>query len=83
MCLNDRTQTDVRSVDVARANDKCVQVPLEVLESLKGNHRLFRLIVKNYPSLLMCRSISDHGHLNKEVTLNHQHIYTKYNIVIC
>uniref|UniRef100_A0A1B6MQ51 Major facilitator superfamily (MFS) profile domain-containing protein n=1 Tax=Graphocephala atropunctata TaxID=36148 RepID=A0A1B6MQ51_9HEMI len=44
-----------------RQNEK---VPLEVLQSLKGNHRLYNLIVENYPSLLMCRSISDHGHLN-------------------
>ncbi|XP_054282320.1 monocarboxylate transporter 14-like [Macrosteles quadrilineatus] len=45
-----------------RQNEK---VPLEVLESLKANQRLYNLIVENYPSLLLCRSISDHGHLNK------------------
>lgn len=45
-----------------RQNEK---VPLEVLESLKANHRLYNLIVENYPSLLLCRSISDHGQLNK------------------
>jgi len=45
-----------------RQNEK---VPLEVLELLKDKHRLYNLIVENYPSLLTCRSISDHGNLHK------------------
>ncbi|XP_043266520.1 uncharacterized protein [Venturia canescens] len=35
------------------------KVPLEVLESLSGNSRLYNVILENYPSLLLCRSISD------------------------
>ncbi|XP_049773453.1 uncharacterized protein LOC126161558 [Schistocerca cancellata] len=36
-------------------------VPLEVLESLSANKRIFNVILENYPSLLTCRSISDKG----------------------
>ncbi|XP_024942063.1 uncharacterized protein LOC107268973 isoform X2 [Cephus cinctus] len=35
------------------------KVPLEVLESLSGNSRLYNVILENYPSLLLCRSSSD------------------------
>ncbi|KAF7989933.1 hypothetical protein HCN44_008607 [Aphidius gifuensis] len=35
------------------------KVPLEVLESLSGNSKLFNVILENYPSLLFCRSFSD------------------------
>ncbi|XP_072743081.1 uncharacterized protein [Anoplolepis gracilipes] len=35
------------------------KVPLEVLESLLGNSRLYTVILENYPSLLKCRSLSD------------------------
>lgn len=35
------------------------QVPLEVLESLLSNSRLYTVILENYPSLLLCRSLSD------------------------
>ncbi|XP_029178997.1 uncharacterized protein LOC114946580 isoform X2 [Nylanderia fulva] len=35
------------------------KVPLEVLESLLGNSRLYTVILENYPSLLLCRSLSD------------------------
>ncbi|KAH0560185.1 uncharacterized protein LOC123266277 [Cotesia glomerata] len=35
------------------------KVPLEVLESLSTNSRLYNVILENYPSLLLCRSISD------------------------
>ncbi|XP_046735347.1 uncharacterized protein LOC124404905 isoform X1 [Diprion similis] len=35
------------------------KVPLEVLESLSGNSRLYNVILENYPSLLLCRSFSD------------------------
>ncbi|XP_015109821.1 monocarboxylate transporter 14 isoform X2 [Diachasma alloeum] len=35
------------------------KVPLEVLESLSGNSRLYNVILENYPSLLLCRSLSD------------------------
>jgi hypothetical protein len=41
-----------------------LQVPLEVLESLSSNKRVYNLILQNYPSLLMCRSLSDNGKLN-------------------
>jgi hypothetical protein len=40
------------------------QVPLEVLESLSSNKRVYNLILENYPSLLMCRSLSDNCKLN-------------------
>ena len=40
------------------------QVPLEVLESLSSNKRVYNVILENYPSLLMCRSLSDNGKLN-------------------
>ncbi|KAE8737829.1 hypothetical protein FOCC_FOCC016703 [Frankliniella occidentalis] len=33
-------------------------VPLEVLESLSSNKRLFNVVLENYPSLLLCRSTS-------------------------
>ncbi|KAK0089960.1 hypothetical protein PV325_004437 [Microctonus aethiopoides] len=35
------------------------KVPLEVLESLSANSRLYNVILENYPTLLLCRSISD------------------------
>ncbi|XP_057332650.1 uncharacterized protein LOC130672237 [Microplitis mediator] len=35
------------------------KVPLEVLESLSTNSRLYNVILENYPSLVLCRSISD------------------------
>ncbi|XP_031781947.1 uncharacterized protein LOC100123194 isoform X2 [Nasonia vitripennis] len=35
------------------------KVPLEVLESLSSNSRLYNVILENYPSLLLCRSASD------------------------
>lgn len=35
------------------------QVPLEVLELLLSNSRLYTVILENYPSLLLCRSLSD------------------------
>jgi len=35
------------------------QVPLEVLESLLCNSRLYTVILENYPSLVLCRSLSD------------------------
>ncbi|KAJ9587826.1 hypothetical protein L9F63_018750 [Diploptera punctata] len=39
-------------------------VPLEVLETLKANKKVYNVILENYPSLLLCRSISDTGKLN-------------------
>nr|CAD7395849.1 unnamed protein product [Timema cristinae] len=39
-------------------------VPLEVLESLSANHRVFNMVLENYPSLLMCRSLSDSSKIN-------------------
>ncbi|CAL7936139.1 unnamed protein product [Xylocopa violacea] len=39
-----------------RHNEK---VPVEVLESLSSNPRLYRVILENYPNLLSCRSYSD------------------------
>ncbi|XP_039290596.1 monocarboxylate transporter 14 [Nilaparvata lugens] len=44
-----------------RQNEK---VPLEVLEALRANKRMYNVIVENYPSLLSCRSMSDNK-LNK------------------
>ncbi|XP_014214192.1 uncharacterized protein LOC106643536 isoform X2 [Copidosoma floridanum] len=35
------------------------KVPLEVLESLSSNSRVYNVILENYPSLLLCRSASD------------------------
>ncbi|XP_067005965.2 monocarboxylate transporter 14 [Anabrus simplex] len=39
-------------------------VPLEVLETLSSNKKLFNVILENYPSLLLCRSLSDNGKIN-------------------
>ncbi|KAK2588247.1 hypothetical protein KPH14_004277 [Odynerus spinipes] len=38
---------------------ECEKVPLEVLESLSSNSRLYNVILENYPNLLKCRSYSD------------------------
>lgn len=38
---------------------ECEKVPLEVLESLSANSRLYNVILENYPNLLKCRSLSD------------------------
>ncbi|KAG7189713.1 hypothetical protein KM043_017381 [Ampulex compressa] len=35
------------------------KVPVEVLESLSGNSRLYNVILENYPSLLLCGAISE------------------------
>ncbi|XP_011703797.1 PREDICTED: uncharacterized protein LOC105459452 isoform X2 [Wasmannia auropunctata] len=35
------------------------KVPLEVLELFLSNSRLYTVILENYPSLLLCRSLSD------------------------
>lgn len=35
-----------------------------MLESLSANKRVFKVILENYPSLLLCRSISDKGKLH-------------------
>ncbi|KAF5289772.1 hypothetical protein FQA39_LY03689 [Lamprigera yunnana] len=43
---------------------KSETVPLEVLEQLSANKRLYNVILENYPTLLSCRSTSDKG-LNK------------------
>ncbi|RZC35958.1 monocarboxylate transporter 14-like [Asbolus verrucosus] len=40
------------------------KVPVEVLEQLSENKKLYKVIVHNYPSLLQCRSTSEKG-LNK------------------
>lgn len=45
------------------------KVPLEVLESLTSNKKMFNVILENYPGLLLCRSISDHGRLNAHETV--------------
>lgn len=34
-------------------------MPLEVLEQLSANTKLYKVILENYPSLLSCRSSSD------------------------
>lgn len=41
------------------------KVPVEVLEQLSGNKRLYNVILRNYPSLLLSRSNSDKA-VNKE-----------------
>ncbi|KAJ8923171.1 hypothetical protein NQ315_001725 [Exocentrus adspersus] len=41
-----------------RQNEK---VPIEVLEQLSTNKKLYNVILENYPSLLSCRSTSDKG----------------------
>ncbi|KAF7410041.1 hypothetical protein HZH68_004422 [Vespula germanica] len=38
---------------------ECEKVPLEVLQSLSANSRLYNVILENYPNLLKCRSLSD------------------------
>ncbi|CAH0564856.1 unnamed protein product [Brassicogethes aeneus] len=37
------------------------KVPVEVLEQLSSNKKLYNIILENYPSLLLCRSTSDRG----------------------
>ncbi|CAG9865530.1 unnamed protein product [Phyllotreta striolata] len=44
-----------------RQNEK---VPIEVLEQLSSNKKLYNVILQNFPSLILCRSTSDKG-LNK------------------
>ncbi|CAH0384614.1 unnamed protein product [Bemisia tabaci] len=44
------------------------KVPLEVLETLSENKRVFKVILENYPSLLQCRSLSDHEQLHQAHT---------------
>lgn len=34
-------------------------MPIEVLEQLASNKKLYNIILENYPSLLLCRSTSD------------------------
>lgn len=41
------------------------KVPLEVLQQLSSNPKIFNVILENYPSLLTCRSMSDNGKLNQ------------------
>ncbi|XP_012284361.1 uncharacterized protein LOC105701830 isoform X2 [Orussus abietinus] len=57
---NNQGGTSFRSVvnlpTFVRQSEK---VPLEVLESLSANSRLYHVILENYPSLLLCRSSSD------------------------
>lgn len=45
------------------------QVPLEVIEQLSSNNKLYKVILENYPSLLACRSTSD-KQLNKILEVN-------------
>ncbi|KAF5282491.1 hypothetical protein FQR65_LT14261 [Abscondita terminalis] len=40
---------------------KSETVPLEVLEQLSANKRLYNVILENYPTLLSCRSTSEKG----------------------
>lgn len=42
-----------------------MQVPLEVIQQLSSNTKIFNFILKNYPSLLHCKSMSDNGKLNQ------------------
>lgn len=53
------------------------QVPLEVLESLLCNSRLYTVILENYPSLLLCRSLSD-----KQLQDSTGEIYNKSGITM-
>lgn len=56
-----------KSTLVGNTDPKCaylkikfvVQVPLEVLEQLSANKNVYNVILENYPSLLLCRSVSD------------------------
>lgn len=38
-----------------------LQVPLEVLQHLTENKKIYRIILQNYPNLLQFRSVSDRG----------------------
>ncbi|GLV44577.1 chaski [Carabus blaptoides fortunei] len=51
-------------VDMPTFVKQSEKIPLEVLEALSANSRLYNVILENYPSLLLCRSTSDTG-LNK------------------
>ncbi|XP_029665836.1 uncharacterized protein LOC115237123 [Formica exsecta] len=53
------------------------KVPLEVLESLLCNSRLYTVILENYPSLLLCRSLSD-----KQLQDSTGEIYNKSGITM-
>lgn len=48
----------------SRIKNNYFQVPVEVLQLLSSNKRLYNVILENYPSLLSCKSTSDKG-LNK------------------
>ncbi|PSN40793.1 hypothetical protein C0J52_07180 [Blattella germanica] len=52
------------SEDNADQEKTSTSVPLEVLETLSANKRVYKVILENYPSLLLCRSVSDNGKLN-------------------
>lgn len=58
---NEHHRSDFNLPTFVKLNEK---VPLEVLEKLKANKRLYKVILENYPSLLVSRSTSDKG-LNK------------------
>lgn len=51
-------RSDVNLPTFVKQNER---VPLEVLEKLSSNKRLYNVILENYPSLLSCRSTSDKG----------------------
>ncbi|KAJ8933233.1 hypothetical protein NQ314_014149 [Rhamnusium bicolor] len=51
-----------------RLNEK---VPIEVLEQLSSNKKLYNIILENYPSLLLCRSTSDKGLNNLDQDASH------------
>lgn len=53
---SDHHRSDFNLPTFVKQNEK---VPIEVLEKLKANKKLYRVILENYPSLLMSRSTSD------------------------
>ncbi|GJQ72426.1 hypothetical protein Trydic_g3503 [Trypoxylus dichotomus] len=54
-------RSDISLPTFIKQNEK---VPLEVLQQLSSNTKLYNVILENYPSLLACRSTSD-NRLNK------------------
>ncbi|KAB0793466.1 hypothetical protein PPYR_13086 [Photinus pyralis] len=62
----DRFRSEVNLPTFVRKSET---VPLEVLEQLSSNTRLYNVILENYPTLLSCRSTSDKGlnHITENV----------------
>lgn len=60
-------------------------MPLEVLELLRSNSKLYNVILENYPSLLLCRSSSDKQlhESTGEISNKSHHVTMSMRLIIC